>query len=243
MSRGSVAEVSRPRLTVLAAAVCACAAAGAASAAAPAPRPPIEWQPIPFPAKRKLETAAYAKWHYGHATWRLRHPRVIVEHVTQSTTFRSAYATFAPDVPDSELHELPGTCAHFVIDTDGTIYQLVPLSIRCRHTVGLNWTAIGIEHVGMSDVDVLSNPRQMAASLALTAWLMRVYRIRLGDVIGHHESLTSRFHHELDPSWRCQTHADWKKEDMDVYRAQLAALVKRLGVPTGRPVKRIVPRC
>ena len=67
-----------------------------------------------------------------------------------SDTFASAYNTFAPDHADPELHELPGTCAHFVIDKDGTIYQLVPLTIRCRHTVGLNYTAIGIEHVGRS---------------------------------------------------------------------------------------------
>ena len=70
---------------------------------------------------------AYAKRHYGLATWRLRNPKVIVEHVTVSSTFASAYSTFAADVPDAELHELPGICAHFVIDTDGTIYQLVPL--------------------------------------------------------------------------------------------------------------------
>jgi hypothetical protein len=30
---------------------------------------------------------------------------------------------------------------------------------------------------------------------------------------------------------------------MDVYRAQLEALVKRLGIPVGKPVERIVPRC
>ena len=36
-----------------------------------------------------------------------------------------------------------------MIDRDGTIYQLVPLAIMCRHTVGLNYTAIGIEHVGI----------------------------------------------------------------------------------------------
>ena len=59
-------------------------------------------------------------------------------------------------MPDSELHELPGTCAHFVIDTDGTIYQLVSTSIMCRHTVGLNYTAIGIEHVGTSDAQILA---------------------------------------------------------------------------------------
>ena len=76
-----------------------------------------------------------------------------------------------PTSPDSELHELPGTCAHFVIDTDGTIYQLVPLDTICRHTVGLNYTAIGIEHVGTSDGEMLGNAAQMRASLRLTAWL------------------------------------------------------------------------
>ena len=90
-----------------------------------------------------------------------------------SDTFASAYNTFAPDHADSELHELPGTCAHFVIDKDGTIYQLVPLTIRCRHTVGLNYTAIGIEHVGTAAREILGDPAQIAASLKLTRWLMR----------------------------------------------------------------------
>ena len=165
-------------------------------AGATPPRPAVVAKPIAFPAARKLEMQAYAKRHYGIDTWRLRNPKVIVEHITVSSTFGSAYATFAADVPDSELHELPGTCAHFVVDTDGTIYQLVPLEVMCRHTVGLNWTAIGIEHVGLSDAQVLGNARQLAASLALTTWLMSRYHIGLGDVIGHNESLTSRFHHE-----------------------------------------------
>ena len=159
---------------------------------------------------------------------------MIVEHITVSSTFASAFSTFNADVADSELHELPGTCAHFVIDTDGTIYQLVPLGVMCRHTVGLNWTAIGIEHVGMTDAQVLGNARQMASSLALTAWLMSRFHIELGDVIGHNESLTSRFHKELYAGWRCQTHGDFVRADMNVYRSRLATLAKRLGVPTRR---------
>ena len=139
---------------------------------------------------------------------------MIVEHYTASTTFSSAWSTFASDAPDSELHERPGTCAHFVIDRDGTIYQLVPLTTICRHTVGLNWTAIGIEHVGTSDASILSNPRQMRASLELTLWLMHRYDISLPNVIGHSESLTSRYHRERYAPWRCQTHADWQHADM-----------------------------
>ncbi|HYT80983.1 MAG TPA: peptidoglycan recognition family protein [Actinomycetota bacterium] len=101
------------------------------------------------------------------------------------------------------------TCAHFVIDTDGTIYQLVLLGLMCRHTVGLNYTAIGIEMVGQSDQDMLGNPPQLAAALDLTLWLMRRFHIQLGNVIGHNESLTSPLHRELVASYRCQTHQDW----------------------------------
>lgn len=235
----------RPRswlaLLVLVAALVPVAPAWAGGADAEKPR--IVWKPIPFPTARKAEMGAYAKRHYGIDSWRLTRPRVIVEHVTVSDTFSSVFDTFAPDVADSELHELPGICAHFVIDKDGTIYQLVPLTIMCRHTVGLNWTAIGIEHVGRSDAEILGNRRQMASSLRLTAWLMQRYGIRLGDVIGHNESRTSRFHRELYRPWRCQTHGDWVRSSMDVYRARLRGLARRLGVPLGGAVRRVTPDC
>ena len=207
------------------------------------PKPPIVSKPIPFGGQRKAETAAYARRHYGRDTWRLTNPRVIVEHYTASESFSSAYSTFASDTPDRELHELPGVCAHFVIDKDGTIYQLVPLTTICRHTVGLNYTAIGIEHVGTSDAEILGNPRQLNASLRLTAWLMGRYGIQLRNVIGHNESLTSPYHRELYAPWRCQTHGDWTRADMDNYRRRLAALARRHGVVLGPRPQRVQPRC
>jgi beta-N-acetylhexosaminidase len=188
------------------------------------PRPAIVWRPIPFTAKRRAETAAYERRHYGISSWRLVHPHVIVDHYTVSTSFSSAYNTFAADVPDSELHELPGLCAHFIVDSDGAVYQLVPLSTICRHTVGLNWTAIGIEHVGTSDAEILENARQLHSSLRLTLWLMRRFGIRLANVIGHNESLTSPYHRELIAALRCQTHGDWTRSDMQIYRRRLLAL-------------------
>ena len=205
--------------------------------------PPIVQKPIPFGAARRAETAAYAKRHYGIDTWRLRSPHVIVEHYTASSTFSSTWNTFAADVPDSELHELPGTCAHYVIDTDGTIYQLVSLTTICRHTVGLNWTAIGIEHVGTSDAEILHNRRQLAASLRLTLWLMHRYGISLPNVIGHAESLTSPYHRERYVPWRCQTHADWQHADMNVYRAKIAALARSEGVTISRAGHSVPSTC
>ena len=86
---------------------------------------------------------------------------MIVEHYTVNDSVRRRLNTFAPNIADVELHELPGVCSHFVIARTATIFQFVSLSIMCRHTVGLNYTAIGIEHVGRCDADVLGNARQL----------------------------------------------------------------------------------
>jgi N-acetylmuramoyl-L-alanine amidase len=208
------------RFLLLAALLALCAPAAARAAV---PKPTIVQKPIPFPQKRKNETAAYAQRHYGIDSYRLRNPHVIVEHVTVTSTFSAVFNTFAPDKPDVELHELPGLCSHFVIDRDGTIYQLVPLGIMCRHTVGLNYTAFGIEHVGMSDADVLGDKRQMEASLRLTRWLRCRYSIGVGNVIGHSESLSSKYHRENVARLRTQTHGDWTHAHMQSYRSRLSS--------------------
>jgi beta-N-acetylhexosaminidase len=184
-------------------------------------RPPMTPAFIPFPAQRKQEMAAYAQRHYGEDTYRLTDPKVIVEHFTATTTAEAALNVFRTDVADSELHELPATCAHYIIDADGTILEVVPIDIMCRHTVGLNDVSIGIEHVGTSDAQVLGNAAQMKSSLALTRWLQCRFGISTQNVIGHNESLTSPFHHENVAALRTQTHEDFNKADMDVYRKRL----------------------
>lgn len=168
----------------------------------------------------------YAARHYGsfmRPTYKLVDPHVIVIHFTESPTFQSTFNTFAPDTPDPELHELPNTCAHFVIDKAGMIHQLVSLGVMCRHTVGLNWTAIGIEHVGFSDREILDDGPQMRASLGLVRWLRCRYGITVKNVIGHNESLSSPYHREDIASLRTQTHSDFDRQDMQSYRRMLAA--------------------
>jgi N-acetyl-anhydromuramyl-L-alanine amidase AmpD len=170
--------------------------------------------------------AAYSARHYGERTWRLRHPRVIVEHVAVAGSAAGVFNALAPDVPDPELHELPNVCAHFVVDGRGRVFQLVNLRTRCRHTVGLNWTAIGIEHTGFSDGDVLGNRRQMRASLRLTRRLRCRFHIRPRNVIGHRESLGSPFHRERAPRLRRQTHGDFRHSSMRVYRNRLRRMTR-----------------
>jgi beta-N-acetylhexosaminidase len=182
-----------------------------------------QWR-IPFPQQRKNEMRAYARRHYGIDSYALTKPKVIVEHVAVASSAAATRNVFVPDRADPELRELPGVCSHFVVDRDGTIYQLVSLKIMCRHTVGLNYTAIGIEHAGFTDDDVLNNRRQLNASLRLTAWLKCRYGIRLSNVIGHNESLSSPYHRERVARLRNQTHGDMQRASMQVYRRKLRAL-------------------
>lgn len=194
-------------------------------------RPPIVWRPIPFGDARKRQMSAYSRRHYGRRGWRLEAPQVIVEHYTDGTSFSSAWNHFAAN--GTHLGEKPGVCAHFIIDTDGTIYQVARLGVRCRHVIGLNHTSIGIEHVGTSDAQVLGNRRQMRRSLRLTLWLMARFGVNIGDVIGHAESLQSPHHFELYRDWRCRTHADFPHGAMHEFRGRVRDLAAAEGVRVG----------
>ena len=135
--------------------------------------------------------AAYARRHYGIGSYRLTRPRVIVEHYTVNDSVQATFNTFAPDVADVELHELPGVCAHFVIgstagSSSSSRWPDVPPHRRAelhgdRHRAR---RALRPGHLG--------NPRQLRASLALTSWLRCRYEIGVRNVIGHSESLSAR---------------------------------------------------
>lgn len=196
------------------------------------PRPPITQDPIVFDARRIAQTREYAKRHYGFKRARLSDPKVIVIHYTASSTYSSVFNTFNQNVADVELGETPQVCSHYVIDPAGKIHQLVSLKWICRHTVGLNYTAIGIEHVGTSADQVLTNARMMRASTRLVRWLQGSQGILLKDVIGHNESLSSPYHSERVARLRRQTHSDFTRAEMRRYRVRL----------TRRAVERTAPQ-
>jgi len=221
------------RLLIALAAVVATIVAGTGSGAgaqppaattSAAPKPPIHKMLIPYPKKRKREMAAYSKHHYGQYKWRLNNPQTIVIHYAVAGSISSIFNTFRTDQPDVEFHELPNVCSHFAVSASGAAYKFVPPTIRCRHTVGLNWTAIGVEHVGFSDQDILGRPSQLNGSLQLVQWLRCRFGIPVNQVIGHNESLSSPFYKELDPRFQGQTHGDWTHSDMQIYRSDLSKL-------------------
>ena len=164
--------------------------------------------------------AAYAKKHYGIHSWRL-HPKVIVEHYTGSNSFSAAWNTFAANTPDPELGELPGTCAHFIVDRDGRIYQLVRAE---RHVPPHRRAQLRRDrHRARRHVRRGDPPRQgadRAPRSSSRAWLVDRFHIRIRNVIGHNESLSSPYHKELYKPWAHQTHADWKHADMRIYRGE-----------------------
>lgn len=194
-------------------------------------RPPIVWKPIPYGDRRRRQMAAYSRRHYGTWGWKLDARVAIVEHYTTGTTWQGAWNTFASN--SQHLGEYPGTCTHFIVHTNGTIYQLASLGIRCRHTIGMNQLSIGIEHVGRSDAEVLRNAVQMRSSLRLTLWLVARFDIEIRNVIGHGESLQSPLRRERYASWKCMTHSDMSRSAMITYRGRLRDRARAADVPIG----------
>jgi N-acetylmuramoyl-L-alanine amidase len=220
-------KLSRNEVARHADAVLGVGAAGSAKARSVVTRSPAAAAPevirrrIPFGAQRKRQMRRYARRHYGIDEHRLRDPRVIVLHLSVSDTAESVIQTFARNQPDPELGELPGLCAHYVVDPRGRTYELVSRRLVCRHTVGLNHVSFGIEHVGRRHSDVMGNSRQLRASLRLVRWLKDRYGIRTRNVIGHNESLDSPYHYERVARFRSQTHGDFPRPIARRYRKLL----------------------
>ena len=76
--------------------------------------------------------------------------------------------------------------AHFLVDRDGTIYQLMPTNRMARHTIGLNNIAIGIENVGGVDDKEDLTQAQIDANVHLVQYLKTQYP-NITYLIGHYE--------------------------------------------------------
>ena len=218
----SVAAPAGPAVSVATPATPTATATVPAFEVAVAPRVVVDH--LAFGATRKAETAAYSARHYGTRTARLT-PTMIVLHYSESDTYASVRSLFAADQPNRG--ETPGTCAHYVVDQDGTIHELVPPTLMCRHTVGLNHLAIGIEFVQSSrghdprwaTQQVLARRVQAAAGVALVESLQRRFAISDADVIGHAMANDSKGFRDLE-GWR-NDHVDWQAPEVDAFRQLL----------------------
>ena len=191
----------------------------------------IKHHRIPFGSKRKRQMAAYSRHHYGRADWRLRSVEQVVLHSAEGPTVASVFNTFAGNQP--LLGERPGVCSHFVIGAGGATVQMVSLRIRCRHVIGLNHLTVGIEHVGYGSAGVFHHRRQLRASLKLVRRLRCLFDIPVRDVIGHAESLRSRFHRERVGYLKHATSPDFPRRAMRIYRSKLSKMEPCPDPPAG----------
>ena len=190
-----------------------------AQPAAASTRPPMRNERLAYWPERVADTRAWSQFMYGTASFR---PRLIVEHWTASTTEDAAI--------DFWNSGLEATWVHFIIDPQGHITQLAPLDVLARQAIGVSPWAIGVEHVGLSDGEVMGNYRMRRASYQLTCWLQDRLHIPLRGVIGHGE-VTSNPRFGLTPEgwdWIEETgyefHTDFSHRAMVKYRDHLQAI-------------------
>ena len=171
----------------------------------------VAW-PLPNEEQRKQLTQMYLQTHYtGTLTSELAQdvvmePKVIVLHWTAASTAKSTWNTFASAYlsgrKDIQRGGALNVSAHFLVDRDGTVYQLLDENRIARHCIGLNHISIGIENVGGGKKNPLT-PAQAEANIALIAHLSERHRIT--HVIGHYEIKLMEEHpyfSEKDPTYR-----------------------------------------
>lgn len=129
----------------------------------------------------------YALRHYGKAITEIV-PQAVVVHWTGASTVESTYNWFyKPNYSDGTLN----VASQFLVGRDGTIYRLAPETSLCRHAIGYNWCAIGIENVGGSNDAENLTEAQLAANIKLIRYLHQKYPT-IGYVFGHYQQVAAR---------------------------------------------------
>lgn len=162
----------------------------------------IVHRPITFDAQRKKLTLEYMRTRYGmHQDEVSIDPKMIVIHWTAVDDANKCFNIFLPATLAASRTELSASAlnvsAHFLVDRDGTIFQLMPDSWMARHVIGLNHCAIGIENVGgVKGVEDLTQ-KQLDANVYLVGELKKKYP-KIEYLIGHYEYLQFEGH----PLWK-----------------------------------------
>lgn len=152
--------------------------------------PKILDRPIVFDAEREALSLAYMKDRYGLEKEKAEiEVKMVVVHWTAISTLEQSFEAFykskLPDVrPDIASASSLNVSVQFLVDRDGTIYQMLPENKFARHVIGLNHCSIGIENVGDGDKHQLTEA-QLKSNIRLIRYLMKRHPIDY--VIGHHE--------------------------------------------------------
>lgn len=169
-------------------------------------------KPVTFDEQRTQLSLQYLKERHGIDTDQINiDPKMIVIHYTVIPTLKGTMRAFqAATLPASRTGISSASqlnvSSQFVVDRDGTIYQILPAETTfARHTIGLNYAAIGVENVGDSDTNPLT-AAQLEANIELIRYLKNKYQ-GIEYLIGHQEYNSFRDHElwkETDPGYRTE---------------------------------------
>lgn len=147
-------------------------------------------RPIVFDDMRQQLSLQYLKDRYGMEQQQPTIlPKMVVVHWTVKRTAQETFDTFNPvQLPGARQDVLSAgalnVSAQYLVDRDGTIYQLLPETTLARHVIGLNHCAIGIENVG-NGTDLPLTEKQLESNSKIVRYLHSKYEI--GYLIGHYE--------------------------------------------------------
>jgi len=161
-------------------------------------------KPITWNAEREALSLKYLKDRHGLDQKEARiNPQMVVVHWTAIDNIEVTFDVFDPPTiggrPDLTSASNLNVSSQFLIDRDGMIFRLMPDRTFARHTIEIQYLAIGIENVGGADAPLTK--AQLKANEELIRYLKRKYPIDY--VIGHHEYQNF------------QTTSLWKEEDPD----------------------------
>jgi N-acetylmuramoyl-L-alanine amidase len=165
-------------------------------------------KPILFDDEREVLSLDYLKNRHGIEKDRATIvPTMVVVHWTAIPTLEATFDVFNPvhlaGRPELTKASNLNVSAHFLVDRDGTIFRLLPDTTFARHTIGLNYTAIGIENIGGPDAPLTKS--QLQSNAELIRFLHKKYNLTY--VIGHHEYYAfqgSELWKETDPDYLTQ---------------------------------------
>ena len=150
--------------------------------------------PINYSKDRTDLSIQYLKERHGLTqTTPTINPKIIVLHFTGFGNIKTIHEYFnAPTIEESRKVNKKVSAlnvgSHYLIDRDGTIYQLIPDTLLARHVIGLNYCAIGVENIG-SEKEPLTEA-QIISNAKLVRYLTTKYKIEY--LIGHEEYIQFR---------------------------------------------------
>lgn len=155
----------------------------------------INQRAIKFNETRVNLTKQYIKEHYAIDTNSTQiTPKSIVLHWTAVMDFEDCFKRFDGEILFADRGDIASAgalnvSAHFLVARDGTITQLMPETTMARHTIGLNFSSIGIENIG-GDKNYKEDltKEQVKANIALVKYLKAKYP-SIEYLLGHHEYL------------------------------------------------------